>query len=199
MINQQLLEYIRQQFATGLSKENIAKSLIASGWQVSDINDGFAALEKPSIPIVSAPLPQSSMPIPIGIGIENTIWSKRIPRTNMGFMIVSLLLVFGLDLAFIINEPDLISFWVAMLVVLCIFGIFFYCENYVFKKRFSSSQSKLDTWISVLAVIRNLVFVLNFIPYIQILGGIVLVFGGIPYIIIYGILIKKRSNPVQAS
>ena len=128
------------------------------------------------------------------VGVENTTWSKRIPRTNLGFMAVSLLFVFGLDLIILINETDLWPFFVAMLVVLSIFVVFYFIENYVLKKKFSTSRSRLDTWIVVLILVRNIVFVLNFIPGIQILGGAVLVFGGIPFLIIYGLLLSSRSK-----
>jgi len=115
-------------------------------------------------------------------------------------MIVSLLLVFGLDLVILLQSGmSLLFFWIWMLAVLGVFAVFFYLENVVFKNRFISTQSKLYTWISLLAVIRNLAFILNFIPLIQILGGVVLMYGGIPYLIIYIILLTSRSKAVHAS
>lgn len=344
MINQQLLDYIRQQLAGGVSKEDTVKALLSNGWAVQDINSSFAIIEK-AIPATMVPAPVSYAPAPaatqpstfleetvpkpasvrifevliyisiivsttmpflkygqlftsqyqylsaymvimvfllpasliigrlvlvffaarrranwarivllvlfltnfIGLlsivsifssnpmlallslspilleaaafgfafsrsanrwfepagyvasspldtGVENTTWSKGIPRTNIGFMIVSLLLVFGLDLVILINEMDLLPFWLAMLVVLAVFGVFFYRENRVLNRRFVNSRSTLDKWIVTLVVIRNIIFVLNFIPFIQIGGAMILVFGGIPYLIVYFILLSKRSK-----
>lgn len=53
MPNPQLLEYIRGQRALGVEKDQISKTLITTGWQVSDINDAFSAIE----PKAPAPMP----------------------------------------------------------------------------------------------------------------------------------------------
>ena len=46
MVNIQLLDYIKQQIAQGLSKETIQHSLASSGgWTLSDINEAFSTLE----------------------------------------------------------------------------------------------------------------------------------------------------------
>jgi competence protein ComGC len=42
MINQQLIDYIRQQIQRGIDKEQIKNSLIASGWQLQDIEEAFS-------------------------------------------------------------------------------------------------------------------------------------------------------------
>jgi hypothetical protein len=136
---------------------------------------------------------------PLAAGTQNATWSKTIPRTNKAFMGISLLLVFGLDLFILISSPELFMFWAAMVAVLVVFGIFFYCENYVLAKRYLTSQSNLDRWISFLVIVRNVVFILSFIPLVQILGGMLLVTGGIPYLIIYLILVVKRTRLAQAS
>jgi hypothetical protein len=343
MINQQLLDYIRQQLAGGVSKEDTVKALLASNWSVQDVNEAFSILEKTlSTPVVPAPISPASAPTvaqsnvvsegtllkppnitffellmyasiivsialpflqygqyitsqyfsismlyvlliplalvigrlvlvflaahrrmnwarmvlvalflthfmgllgivsaffsnpilalsalapilleaaafgfafsrsanhwfdptglatngPLSLGVENTTWSKGIPRTNIGFLIISLLLVFGLDLTILVGSPELAPFYIEMLVVLVIFGVFFYRENRILNKRFAHSRSTLDAWITTLVVIRNIVFVLNFIPLIQIGGAAALVFGGIPYLIIYSILLSKRSKIV---
>lgn len=44
MVNPQLLDYIRQQLAAGVSKEEIIRALTAIGWHESDINDGFSTI-----------------------------------------------------------------------------------------------------------------------------------------------------------
>lgn len=48
MINQQLLDYIKQQLEQGVSNVNIKNILIANGWQEKDVDEGFATLNLPS-------------------------------------------------------------------------------------------------------------------------------------------------------
>lgn len=125
--------------------------------------------------------------------VENTIWTKGIPRTNIVFMIISLLLVFGLDLFIIISSPSLMSFWYMMLGVLAVFSIFFFLENYLFRKKFSDSKSALDGWIYAIIFARNIIFILNFIPLIQLLGLMLLPYVFAPVcLVLYTILIICR-------
>ena len=65
MINQQLLDYVRQQLAAGVSKEEISKSLIAAGWQASDVNEALN-------PTVTQP------PTPLSNGDRTVIPSNQI-------------------------------------------------------------------------------------------------------------------------
>ena len=44
MINQQLLDYIKQQLGQNVSKEQIKSSLMSGGWLVSDVEEGFNAI-----------------------------------------------------------------------------------------------------------------------------------------------------------
>ncbi len=44
MINQQLLDYVRQQLAAGVAKEEITKTLLTQGWPQQDINETFIGL-----------------------------------------------------------------------------------------------------------------------------------------------------------
>ncbi len=44
MINQQLLDYIKQQSQSGMSQEKIKSTLLATGWQEPDINEGLRAI-----------------------------------------------------------------------------------------------------------------------------------------------------------
>ena len=63
MPNEQLLNYIRQQMASGVSREDITKELTTNGWQVSDISAAFAAMSIPTPSISShpsAPIQQQS-------------------------------------------------------------------------------------------------------------------------------------------
>ena len=138
MINQELLDYTRRQLTSGVGKEEIGKALATQGWNQQDIEEAFITTEKTSLvsqtpPSISSPVTASNNPS--SVIIENKIWLKVIPRTNTGFMVVSLLLVFGLDLVILLASPDLAPFFIAMVVVLGIFGIFYYIENRIFKKK----------------------------------------------------------------
>jgi hypothetical protein len=131
--------------------------------------------------------------------VDNKYWTKYIPWANKGFMVISLLLFLGLDLYILINEFDLLPFWLAMLVVMAIFVSFYFYENRILKVKYATSESKLDIWLIVVVAIRNIVFVLNFIPLIQILGGMLLVFGGVPYLIAYYFMMRARNRAVLAT
>lgn len=48
MVNQQLLDYIKQQLQQGISQEQIRSSLMANGWQEADINEAFSSMNYPS-------------------------------------------------------------------------------------------------------------------------------------------------------
>lgn len=62
MINQQLLDYIKQQMQQGVSREKIKISLMANGWQAQDIEEGFNNINTPNIPSTypAAPIATSS-------------------------------------------------------------------------------------------------------------------------------------------
>ena len=101
---------------------------------------------------------------------ENKIWAKGIPITNKVFMVISLLLVFGLDLLIIVSNPSLFMFWAIMIGVLAVFSVFFFLENYFFRNKFLHNKSPLDGWLYVIILARNIIFILNFIPIIQLFG-----------------------------
>ena len=44
MVNQQLLDYIKQQLQQGTGKEQIKNSLISNGWQTQDVDSAFSSL-----------------------------------------------------------------------------------------------------------------------------------------------------------
>ena len=126
--------------------------------------------DQPSAPVIEAPTAANGGVPSLAVATTNTIWAKGIPRTNTVFMIISLVLVFGLDLLIVISSPSLFPLWYVMLGILAVFALFYYLENFVFHKKFADSTSPLDKWISVIIVARNLIFLLNFVPVIQLLG-----------------------------
>lgn len=123
---------------------------------------------------------------------QSTIWSAFIPRINKIFLALSLLLVFGLDLIILISSFSLVGFWLEMLAVFGVFLLLFYLENKVFSKKFMNTKTSLDPFIYVLIVLRNIVILLNFIPFIQLLGMGIGMFAGIPHLLIYSLLIWLR-------
>jgi len=74
MINQQLLDYIKQQLQQGRSKEQIKSSLLANGWLSSDIEEAFNFLASPNQPIMPNNLSsQSFFPQP-SRGLNKTLF-----------------------------------------------------------------------------------------------------------------------------
>ncbi len=68
MVNQQMLDYIKQQVQQGVSREQIKSSLMTNGWEASDIEEGFNATGSAVSGIPLAPTPNggsssSAMPI----------------------------------------------------------------------------------------------------------------------------------------
>lgn len=55
MINQQLVDYIKQQLQLGVSKEGIKNTLITSGWPEADVSEAMASLEPKAAAPAAAP------------------------------------------------------------------------------------------------------------------------------------------------
>lgn len=55
MINQQLLDFIKQQSQQGVNREGIRNSLITNGWQASDIEEVFTSIDSQNQPSVQSP------------------------------------------------------------------------------------------------------------------------------------------------
>ncbi len=73
MVNQQLLDYIRQQLAAGVSKEEIIQSLITTGWQGQDINDAFST-------IGTQIAPQQMQQAPTTTFVQSTVGQNNSPH-----------------------------------------------------------------------------------------------------------------------
>lgn len=132
---------------------------------------------------------------------NNTKWNKVIPRINKIFTIVSVGVFVVVVLSFggpSVFTSDLAVFAFAMLGTIIVIGAINYFETFSLAKRYANSNSRLDTWFTVLAVLRNLVLFLSVLPFIQIIGMIAMVFGGIPYLIVYYFLVRARNKSVIA-
>ena len=129
----------------------------------------------------------------------NKKWTKVIPILNKICLVISLLLLFGLDLYILLTagsgdfltQDALFRIWIIMLAVFSVFLVLFYLENFSFKKSFADSKSRLDNWIIVVVVIRNLLVLGSSTPFIHFLvwfmGWVI-----IPLMLIYLLLILKR-------
>lgn len=58
MINQQLLEYVRDQLSAGVAEGEIKKALVTHGWAESDLNEVFTMIEQPQVSSVPTVAPQ---------------------------------------------------------------------------------------------------------------------------------------------
>ncbi len=75
MVNQQLLDYIKQQSKEGKNEEDIKKTLLQNGWNEVDINGAFSSSNVPTAPrqTSTVPAPQNSPTKPnLSVGTENS-------------------------------------------------------------------------------------------------------------------------------
>ena len=99
MINQQILDYIKQQLQQGVSREQIKSSLITNGWSENDINEAFATLSTNSVPLPQSPMSQQTQAsLPGATAIFGQAWSlyKQRLGTFLGIMIIPMLVLIGL-------------------------------------------------------------------------------------------------------
>ena len=76
MINQQILDYIKQQLQQGVSREQIKSSLMTNGWSESDINEAFTSLSNNSVPLPQSPISQQTQAsLPGSTAIFGQSWS----------------------------------------------------------------------------------------------------------------------------
>src|SRR4051812_34651392 len=110
MISDQFITFIKQQLAVGVAKEDITRVLKINGLSDQEIAEGFTAVgdvSSASSAAVSMPKSIATVGQAVPGKAASAIWSKGIPRINWVFMVVSLLLVFGLDFAILIASPSL--------------------------------------------------------------------------------------------
>src|SRR3989344_3198937 len=60
MINQQLVDFIKQQLQAGLTKEKISSELLANGWNSQDVEEGFNTVTVSASTLPPAPTPVSN-------------------------------------------------------------------------------------------------------------------------------------------
>ncbi len=128
----------------------------------------------------------------------NRTWTRSIPATNIGFLLVYLGLLLGVDRPIVLANPELVGFWDAMLAVFAAFLLFFALETFIFRKKFSTTSSGADSSILIVIVLRNLLFLLNFIPFVQVIGLLGLPTVGLILLIVYCVYIARRFAGVKA-
>jgi hypothetical protein len=91
MINQQLLDYIKQQLQNGVSKEQIKSNLLSNGWQESDINEAFALVDS----LMSSPVSQNSNSPQFPAEFQQPVESKTKRSLFTVLLALGILLVAG--------------------------------------------------------------------------------------------------------
>lgn len=192
MITQELVDYLKTQLSSGVTREKITADLLdQGGWTMEQINEAFTSATS-----VSGG-PNKNLNFDLA---ENKYWSKWIPGTNKIFMLLSLLVMFVIHPFIIVTDfldigtETALVFYGIMLIPLIIFGIFYRYENNKLSNRFRNTRSGTDPWLLILIIIRNIVFGLNFVPFIQLFGISALVLGIIPYLLIYYFLVRARNK-----
>lgn len=138
--------------------------------------------------------------------IKIDVWG-RIKKYNKRTFIVALVIFFvSVVLAtgwrFVTGFADLLgdsmigSFVWMMLGVLALFSFFVWLENKYLSEKYVGTTSKSDKSIEGVIRIRNFIFILNVIPFIQILGLMALMYGGWLVLIIYVVLLMRRNKSV---
>ncbi len=92
MVNQQLLDYIKQQLGQNVSKEQIKGSLLGNGWLASDVEEGFNAIAlKPPVTSPVAPAPSPIMIPDIQPAVYLTSQNK--PKLWKKFILILVLII----------------------------------------------------------------------------------------------------------
>jgi len=109
MVNQELLNYIRQQLQQGRKRADIEEELLRAGWQEKAIEEAFSALGPPRPPAVT-PLPSASSQVAIG-------QRKLDPKAVWVFFLNVFGIIIGLTLILGINVWVIFGFrpWVFLL------------------------------------------------------------------------------------
>ena len=98
MINQQLLDYTKQQLQRGASQEQIKNSLMASGWRESDVNEVFSSVSNVSSHQSQAPIPQQTVAsLPSATALLGQAWIiyKQRMGVFLGIMIIPMVIMIG--------------------------------------------------------------------------------------------------------
>ena len=108
MINPQLLEYVRQQLATGVSEDVLKKALVTQGWNEQDASEAFGAVERPTPSPIVQPFTQTSI-APINQSVSAQPKTKR--TTELIFIsVIVLILILGAGSVYAFYKFNLSAF-----------------------------------------------------------------------------------------
>ncbi|MHB8660965.1 MAG: hypothetical protein ACYC75_03490 [Minisyncoccota bacterium] len=192
MVSSQLLDYARQQVAAGVSKEEIAKSLIAAGWQVSDVNEVMSQISTPpsSTPSINA------RPI-----IRPMIYLKEFAKSigllivanvilGISIWVVAISAIFGLNSSMYgLGDSRPSSFILFLTYALWVIGP---ATLLVFAFRAWRLYKRKGTAVMATSLITLLIYVLVFCPFTS--GGIF-----VPYVVLATESYKAQQNKNIAS
>lgn len=89
MVNQKLLDYIKQQLQQGFNREQIKRSLSETGWQEADINEAFTLIDSPNVSI-----PPEGMPSQLLSALPQQP-ERRINKTLLVVVLIIGVLILG--------------------------------------------------------------------------------------------------------
>jgi|GEM_PF-4164420 len=214
MTPEEIAARVREERGKGSDRDAIYQTLKSAGASELQIAQALLAADEP--PPVAAPaeipqpaVTQSAVParVPVPIEVSST-WTKTIPITNTIFRFIYIALVFGVCGAILVttavSSPSalalLVPFWAIMVAFFFLALQHFKYENKKFRELFSTSSAPLiDGLLFALILIRNLFFILLFIPGIQLIGLAFCIPFFIVHGIIYAILIHFRKKAILPS
>lgn len=149
MINQQLIDYIKQQLGQGISEEAIVNELLTSGWQKGDVDEAFKTAndQKNSIPTP-----------PTKLASKNSVNEEELKKLlkNCGTWGI----VFGILMAVlsVIMNVFFIRFSMEDVIVNLIIAIFFVVFGIKIRKNHQNvikakKQIKIIFWLSIFWVV----------------------------------------------
>ena len=105
MINPQLLQYVRAQRASGVSKEDISKALSSGGWSAADAAEAFQAIEGVS---VAPPQPKPISP-PAPVVQPRPVYAPKIKKRRVWpwFILIFIAFVAGVAWGGYIDTPSI--------------------------------------------------------------------------------------------
>lgn len=139
-------------------------------------------------PVQALPTPTDQVPI-------NNFWSKYINLLNYITLAICLGFLFIIDIPILNQRPELASFFYYMVVSTIIFIGCLLFERRASKRLRHVQQTQIDATIFVLAILRNIIFILNVIPFIQLIGMLL----SLPNLVFIILIIVSTSTRLKQS
>jgi hypothetical protein len=211
MINQQILDYIKQQTLLGVSNEQIRSSLIANGWNSQDIDLAFSSVSSPIIQRASTPLQTvavSNLPSALSIfGQSFDIYSKRF-GTIFGVMVAPVLIAEIITMMFLSDFDSfesggmLIALRILLILILIISQIWGYAALLYAIKDGEQGIGVLESYRRGLNKIHSIFWVAFLIGFIYSGGLLLFIVPGIIFLVWFSlapfILISEDTKGMDA-